>query len=198
MNTMLEKAFLNLLSKPINENKLFILSMGTTSELHVKYLDIAKKWYNQIGFQEKNISILNLKTDTIPSFEDLDVLHIWGGNTFHYLQRIRETGLEPRIRDFIDRDGVYIGTSAGSMLMSPNVDENLTIDVNDVGLEDVTGFGYVDYYLLVHWDTIFEELHADVIKYSWDTGKRVISLTDQQAILVLDNEFKIISPEINL
>ena len=64
------------------------------------------------------------------------ILHIWGGNTFHYLKRIRELNLIPRIREFIDGDGVYVGTSAGSELMCPDLDANLTSDVNDIGLAD--------------------------------------------------------------
>ena len=193
-NEKLEKTFLDLISKPINENKLFLLSMDTTSDFHVEHIGIVKKWYIKQGIPEKNINILNLKTDTIPSFEGIDILHIWGGNTFHYLHRIREIGLDRKIRNFIDRDGVYVGTSAGSSIMCPDVDENLTTDVNDIGLEDVSGFGFVDFNIIFHWDTIYGEARTGQIKYSWETGKRVIPLTDQQAILVREDGFKIISP----
>ena len=193
-NDVLEKEFLALLSKPIDQNKLFILSMDTTSEFHVKHLQIAKEWYISKGFQENNINIFNLKKDTIPSLENLAVLHMWGGNTFHYLHRIRETGLIPRIRAFIERDGVYVGFSAGSILMGPDVDENFTTDVNDIGLEDVSGLRYLDFNLSVHWDTRGDDVHTGFIKHSWKTGKRVITLTDNQAILLRENGFKIISP----
>jgi dipeptidase E len=194
MNPSLEKAFLDLIVKPIDENKLIILSINTTSEAHKERLFKAKKWYIEQGFQEKNIDILNLKTDNILNFHDIDVLHIWGGNNYHYLQGIREAGLEPKIREFIDRDGVYVGTSAGSNIMSPDVDENLSNDVNDIGLDDVSGFGYVDFITIPHWDTAHGEKRARQIKYSWKSGKRVIPITDQQAVLVQDNGFIIISP----
>jgi len=152
-NEVLGKAFLELLSKPANQNKLLILSMDTTSDFYKRYLEIDRQWYIKQGFQERNVSILNLKTDAIPSLEDLDVLHMWGGNTWHYLKRIREAGLVPRIREFIDRGGVYVGTSAGSLLMCPDVDERLTSDPNDVGLVDVSGFGYIDFNIIPHWDS---------------------------------------------
>ena len=161
----LEKVFLDLLTKPTDENIIFILSLDTTSQFHREQLEIVKLGYIRMGVLENNITIYNLISDTIPSFDGLDVLHMWGGNTFHYLKRIREIGLIPRIRDFIERDGVYVGTSAGSLIMSPDIDENLTIDANDIPLVDVTGFGYIDFYLLVHWDSFFEDLHTDAIKY---------------------------------
>jgi peptidase E len=189
-NEVLGKAFLELPSKPANQNKLLILSMDTTSDFHRKYLEIEKQWYIKQGFQERNVSILNLKNDVIPGFEDLDVLHMWGGNTWHYLKRIRETGLVPRIREFIDRGGVYVGTSAGSLLMCPDVDERLTSDPNDVGLVDVSGFGYIDFNIVPHWDSkesLGESTSLmDCMRYVWETGKRVVPLTDNQAVRVLD------------
>jgi len=96
------------------------------------------------------------------------------------------------IRDFIERDGVYVGTSAGSIIMGPDIDENLTSPGNDCGLEDLDGFGYFNFYVIPHWDTKDGDLLTRIVTYSWKTDKRIIALTDQQAILVIDNEFRII------
>ncbi len=193
-NKQLETAFMENLKKNPKENKLFILSIDTKSDFHVKHLGIAKEWYKTIGFTEENIHIYNLQTDKIPNFDALDVLHIWGGNTFHYMKRINELGLEKEIREYIARDGLYLGSSAGAMIMCPDIDENLTNDPNDSGLEYVKGFGLVDFYLLVHWDSRGDELHTSFIENSWKSGKKAIALTDNQAIHVNNESFKIISP----
>jgi len=193
-NEKLEKTFLDLLSKPPNENKALILLMDTTSEFFVQQLDILKTWYMQKGFQENNIKICNLKTDKIPSLDEIDILHMGGGNEFHYMYYIREKGLLEEIHEFITRDGVYVGSSAGSVIMSSELDENLSPDSNDVGLTDLSGFGYIDFNFLVHWDVMYSGLHADWLRYSWEHGRRVVCLTDQQAVLVLDDGFNIISP----
>ena len=168
--------------------------MDTTSEFHVKYLDIMKKWYIEKGFKKNNVKIFNMKTDKLPVLDNLDVLHMWGGNTFHYLQRIKETGLDSKIRGFIERGGVYIGSSAGRMVMCPDVDENLTADFNDIGSTDLTGLGFIDFNIVVHWDTKGDDSHTRVINYIWKSGKRVVALTDNQAIVVNGTGFKIISP----
>ena len=65
------------------------------------------------------------------------------------MKQIRETGLVHEIRDFIERDGVYVGTSAGSIIMGPDIDENLTSPGNDCGLEDLDGFGYFIFMLFL-------------------------------------------------
>ena len=72
--------------------------MDTTSPFFKEQINIVTKWYKQIGFQEKKINIHNLQTDTLPSFEDLDVLHMYGGNTYHYLRRTKEPELKARAR----------------------------------------------------------------------------------------------------
>lgn len=193
--THLETTFRDLLSKPPNENRLFILSTDTASEKFQQYIADAMTWYRRIGFTENNIAVYNLISDSVPSMRALDVLHIFGGNTFLYLKQIRETGLIPKIRAFIDRNGVYVGTSAGTQIMCPDIDENLMKSANDVGLDDICGFGYVDFYTVVHWgsnEILSGDLMKSFITYSWKTGKRIVTLTDQQAILVLDDGWQII------
>ena len=195
-NALLEKTFLDLLTKPTNHNTVNILSINTTSDFFKKHLNIAKTWLTKIGFQQTNIQVYNLKSNNIPSFENLDILLMFGGNNYHYLQQIRQKNLVTRIREFIDSDGIYVGSSAGSNIMAPDLDENLSNDVNDISLEDLKGFRYIDFHLLVHWNTTEGEARTSQIQYAWKTGKRVIPLTDQQAILVQNDGFKIISPDV--
>jgi len=201
-NDKLKDAFLQMLTKPIKENKvLFMHQKHYIKKTYPEYSELADtvlprdiKILTELGIIRENISLYDAKTREKPDLNDIDVLLVQGGNTFYYLHQIRKNGYWDDIRSFIERDGVYIGISAGSMMMGPYIDENLSLLGNDIGLEDVSGFGYVDFHLLVHWDSFFDDLHTDAIKYCWDTGKRVIPLTDQQAILVLDNDFRIISP----
>jgi len=110
------------------------------------------------------------------------------------MKRIKVTGLFSHIHYFIYTVGGCVRTRARSMIMSSELDENLTPDPNEVGLKDLSGFGYIDFNLLVHWDTTYSWLHADWVQHSWNHDKREACLTDQQAILVQADGFKIISP----
>ena len=201
-NDKLKNTFLKMLSKPIKENRVLIIhqkdyikkTYPEFSELADSMLPRDIQFFTELGILPKNINSYDVRIKEKPDLSEVDVLLVQGGNTFYYLQQIRDNGYWLDVRDFIERDGIYIGISAGSMMMSPDVDENLTIDVNYMDLTDVTGYGFIDFYLLVHWDSFFGDLHTDALKYSWDTGKQVLPLTDQQAVLVLDNDFKIISP----
>lgn len=104
----------------------------------------------------------------------------------------RALGLDSEIRKFIEGGGIYVGRSAGAIIIGPELDEAFFDYVNDIGMNDLSGFGYYDFYMVVHWETKTGGQLTDMIKHSWNTGKHIIPLTDQQAVLVTDEGFKII------
>ena len=144
-----------------------------------------------MGFTTENISLYNLSEDKQISIKDVDVLYVYGGNDYHYLHYLREHGLMQDIRDFIYRNGIYLGTSAGAKIMGPEIDANLTPDVNDVGVKDTSGFGFVSFYIIPHWN--WREDRMKYLEYGWKTGKHIVPLTDQQAVFVKDEIFYILT-----
>jgi peptidase E len=203
-NNKLKDTFLTLLSKPPKENKVLIIhQVDYVKQTYPEYTELAEymvprdtKTFTELGIPSENISDYDARAanKSKPDLSEIDVIHVEGGNVYYYLKQFRENGYMDDIRDFIERDGVYVGISAGSTIMSRVVDEKLTSDENFFGLKEVSGFGYIDFNLLVHWDTKDEKYLSKFIKYSWEKEKKVICITDQQAVLIKDNDFRIISP----
>jgi dipeptidase E len=50
-----------------------------------------------------------------------DAIHLTGGNTRHYLDRLRQAGLIEMLRRYALYGGLLIGTSAGAILMTPDI-----------------------------------------------------------------------------
>jgi peptidase E len=186
----LQETLQEILTKPAKKNKVLILELNWGDENYSKYLEEAKQQLIATGFLPENLVMFDLSQDNPPDISQVDVLIIFSGNHFHYMKRIRETGIELDIKDFIERDGVYIGVSGGSVMMSPDMDDGLSMTKNEIGLEDLTGFGYINFYIVSHWD--WREDKKEMLTYSWESGKPMVPLTDQQGILVLDNDFEII------
>lgn len=187
----LQETLRELLTKPAEENNVLIIELNWGDENYQKYLEETKQQLIRTGFSSKNLATYDLSSgNPPPSINNYDVLMIFSGNHFHYMKRIRELGLVQDIRDFIEREGVYIGVSGGSAMMSPDMDDGLSMTKNDIGLEDLSGFGYINFYIVSHWD--WREDKKAMLTYSWESGKRMVPLTDQQGILVLDNDFEII------
>ena len=201
-NVKLKNTFLKMLEKPVHENKVLIIhQVHYVKQTYPEYIELAEyqvprdtKTFTELGILPENISNYDTMNTEKPDLSDIDVVHVEGGNVYYYLKQFRKNGYMDDIRDFIERDGVYIGISAGSTIMSKVVDEKLTSDENFFDLKDISGFGYIDFNLLVHWDTKDEKYLTSFVKYSWEAGKKVISLSDQQAVLIQNNGFKIISP----
>jgi dipeptidase E len=186
----LQEALKGLVTKPVADNRTLIIAVDTKSNFFREALERERRNLIEAGFLQENISIHDLSVGDAPSLDAVDVLEIFGGDNYHYMKRLRETGLMQEIREYIEDERVYVGVSAGAMIMGPDIDENLTSDSNEVGLEDASGFGLVDFYILPHWDWRRERWKS--LSHGWRTGKRVVPLTDQQGVLVTEEDMSII------
>jgi dipeptidase E len=189
----IEQAFLGLLSKPPEENKALIMGVhpGIQDFDFNAYIDRNVQMLANHGFALENIGSYKIDSDSPPTLEDIDVLLMLGGNEYRHMKWIREKGLMPSIRKFVENNGVYLGRSAGAIIMGPDVDvEHWSITPNDVGLEDTAGFGFVDFITVPHMD--WRENFEKVVDFHKKSGHKMIYLTDQQAVLVKDDTYKII------
>ena len=122
-----------------------------------------------------------------------DVIYVCGGNTSYLLHKVRETNFDKIIKQFVVNGGVYVGVSAGSIIMGPNTEiSSLVGDKNDIGLKDFTGLNLADIAICPHFERkdyqLIEEF-KNKINYS------IVPLADNQAMLILDGKIKIIGEE---
>ena len=103
---------------------------------------------------------------------------------------MRQFGFNKYVRQYIERGGVYIGESAGSIIAGPNIEVTaLCGDINNICLEDLTGLGFIDTTILPH----FEEKQSNEVKeFKSRVNYLVVTLSDNQAMLIIDNKEKII------
>jgi len=154
-------------------------------------MNMVTNTFIQLGAKPENIEKHDLYKETPPNIQDKDVIFMWGGNENHYINRIRKLGLESELHEFIEGNGVYVGVSAGAIIMGPTVDiEYWSNASNDIGLVDKFGLGFVDFIVVPHVDT--RDSPERVIEFHKQTGYKMIYLTDKQGILVKDNMYKII------
>lgn len=199
-NKTLKQALLKLLTKPAKEHKALIIhqvqfildKLPQYTELANTMIQRDPQILNDLGIKPENINTYDVANNAKPDLKDIDLLWILGGNNFYYLKQIKENEYMEDIRDYVLKDKVYIGTSAGSMIMGPGIDVNLTRDDNIVDYHELAGFGLAPFYIVPHWDSKDDELRDRMLRYGKEIGKQVIPLTDQQGVIVTDNETKII------
>ena len=189
-NQNITNQFLQIIDKPVSQIKIIFVPTASRTEEELKYVHESKKELLDLGISENNIKTLNLDMPvSFEEVEDFDVIYVCGGNTFYLLKKVRETGFDKVIIEFAKTDKLYFGVSAGSILVCPNIDIASPFDENDVNLTDLTGLNLTDVIVSPHYKDE-EKLIIDDFKKK--SQYEVVPLTDEQALLVIDGETKIV------
>ncbi|MBQ2809566.1 MAG: Type 1 glutamine amidotransferase-like domain-containing protein, partial [Clostridia bacterium] len=119
-----------------------------------------------------------------PFFDlDIDVIYISGGNTFGTMKLIRDSGFDKAIIDYVHRDVIYIGGSAGAHIATADITHVAKYDKDTFCLTDFSGLGLYNGILICHY-TEDRKADFDILN---SLGKyRVISLSDDQSIVIKD------------
>ncbi len=189
-NKNIANQFLQIINKPASQIKIVFVPTAARSKEELKYVDESKEELFDLGILESNIKTLNLNSSvSFNEIEEFDVIYVCGGNTFYLLQKVRETGFDKVIAEFIKKDKLYFGVSAGSILACPNIDIASPFDENNVNLTDLTGLNLIDVIISPHYKDEEKSIIDDFKKKS---RYEVIPLTDKQALLVINREIKIV------
>jgi len=162
--------------------------------------DLSKdKWYvkknrgrlEELGFKVTDVDIKNGSEGSLSKrMNGFDIVFVEGGNTFYLLKHVRDSGFDVAIRRFLNRGGIYVGSSAGSMIAGLNIEsaEWKHLDKNIINLKDLTGMKLVPFVISVHLD----DKNIDLIRNcASKVSYPVVALTDKQALLV-DNDKQMI------
>ena len=114
-----------------------------------------------------------------------------GGNTFNLLKFAREAKFKASIENLLKRNGIYIGVSAGSIIVGPSIEiaGEVAADKNEIDLEDLTGFGIMDLIVLPHYSS---EIEPETKTFEARHGVAVERLSNSQAVLIENGEKTVI------
>ena len=90
----------------------------------------------------------------------------------------------------MEKGGLYVGVSAGSILLGPDIDVSSLGDKNKFGVKDFTGLALVDVAISPHANEKDEQ--AKIAAFQKKVDYKVLPLTDSQALLVLNETQKVI------
>jgi peptidase E len=185
-NTKIAQAFRVILHKPLSEAKIALISVGVNSpESHERQeLKIQELKEVGFGFVTPFDALHPLPPDTLDPF---DALYMRGGNTFSILKAIRETGFDHQIVSFILRGGAYVGSSAGSIILGPDIavagEMGPYGDPNNEELTKTKGLNFVPFAIVPHF---IPEVQPFIDAFSKTVSYPILPLTDAQAMLCVD------------
>ncbi len=171
---------------------LFINTASEVGEGEKLWLDEDKQSLVDAGFDVVDYTIASKSAEDIEKvLKGVDVLYISGGNVFYLLQEIQKSGFAKIVRSFVDGGGVYIATSAGSVVAGPDIYPAYNLDEPEVATE-IDGYkalGLVDFVVLPHWGSEkFRELFLNQrLDVAYTEENKIILLTDNQYVRVQED-----------
>lgn len=191
-NLTIGKEFLKLVNKKPSKIRIFFVITPLKYPKRNKYIKRLFKKLKVVNIPEKNITFFKLDRKASKNdLKNIDVIFVFGGNTFDYLDRIRKTGLDKLIKAFIRKGGVYLGLSAGSYVACPTIEAATWkhADTNKIKLKNLKGLNLIPFLITAHFE---KKWHLVIKKMAENTKYKVIALTDEQAVLIKDGGTKII------
>ena len=200
-NTSIHSALEELLDKPIAESS--ALCIPTASYGHHSF---AGAWRFISGRQPrcpmcelgwKSLGVLELTALPsldeelwVPLVKETDVLLVNGGDALYLGYWMRQSGLAdllPSLR------AVYVGLSAGSMVMTPRIGEDFVAWKPPTGGDET--LGVVGFSIFPHLDheDLPENTMADAERWAAEIAGPAYAVDDQTAIKVVDGSVEVVS-----
>jgi dipeptidase E len=126
----------------------------------------------------------------VPLVEEIDVLLVNGGDALYLAHHMLESGLAELLPSL---SAVWVGLSAGSMVMTPRIGEDFKVWNPPNGGDSALGF--VDFSIFPHVDhpDLPENTMAEAERWAAGLGNAAYAIDDETAIKVTDGTVEVIS-----
>ena len=201
-NTSIHDALVDLLGKPIAESSALCIPTAN----HAQPGGAGNAWRFVSGQEPrtpmcelgwKSLGLLELtalpsidEKHWLPTVQETDVLLVNGGDPMYLCYWMRQSGLADLLPSL---HAVYVGLSAGSMVMAPNIGKDF-VSWTPPGGGDET-LGLVDFAMFPHLDhpALPENTMADAER--WAAGMRVpaYAIDDETALRVVDGTVDVVT-----
>src|ERR1051325_501652 len=123
-NDAIRKALVDLLGKPINESSALFIPLAMYAYLQgITHMWQVIKGWGDLGW--KSLGLLELTALSSlpeeiwhPQLEATDAIIVGGGNKFYLSYWMEKSGLFGMLPQLLEQGKVYVGASAGSMMMT--------------------------------------------------------------------------------
>lgn len=203
-NPSIHDALVNLLGKPIAESSALCIPTASYGHPHVTP-DLAWRFISgreprtpmcELGW--KSLGVLELtalpsigEERWVPWVREADVLLANGGDPLYLCYWMRQSGLADLLSSL--RETVWVGLSAGSMVMTPRIGEDFVHWKPPTGGDSTLGI--VDFAIFPHLDheMLPENTMADAERWAASIQGPAYAIDDETAIKVVDGTVEVVS-----
>lgn len=187
---------LSLLPDKPNNLKLAFVPTATNLSEDKSWLLTDRDKLVEFGFKVTDLDIEGQSEEALKAkLADIDVLYVSGGNTFYLLEKSRESGFDKLAKEFINKGKVYIGSSAGTVIVCPTIGfvEGMDDPAVAPSLTSFDGFNEVDYLIMPHYgDEDYQEVIEKNLTEWKSKGYEIKTLTNNQALIINGDKSEIV------
>lgn len=158
------------------------------------YVKSGRKALEDMGLMVDELEISTASAEEITSkLKQNDYIYVTGGNTFFLLQEMKRTGTDQLIKEEVNSGKLYIGESAGAIVASADIEYAKGMDSIDEApnLESFEALGLVDFYPVPHYNNPPFQVASKKIIDTYSSTLKLSPISNQEAILVNNEEIKV-------
>jgi dipeptidase E len=201
-NTSIHDALVDLLGKPIAESNALCIPTalyaipGGAGHAWRLISGRSAEPFCELGWQSLGVLELTAlpsidEAHWVPMVQETDALLVGGGDPLYLCYWMQQSGLADLLPSL--REAVYVGLSAGSMVMAPNIGEDFVRWSPPTGGD--RALGLVDFAMFPHLDHEAMPDNSLANAEKWAAGVPVpgYAIDDQTAIKVTDGTVEVVS-----
>ncbi|MEY8749766.1 Type 1 glutamine amidotransferase-like domain-containing protein [Alkalicoccobacillus gibsonii] len=170
----------------VGKSVTFIPTASHVEEI-THYVEAAKSAFSSLGIVVDMLEVSNSPFSAIrDKLNKNDFIYVSGGNTFFLLQELRKSGADQLIIEQIHKGKLYIGESAGTIIMAPSITyiEHMDDKAKGTSLSDNKGLHLIEGYPVPHVGHVYFNESVEQIIEKYQSSLHLLLLSNKQAILV--------------
>ena len=163
------------------------------------YVNTGKNALRELGLK---IEILEINKSSFieikKKLKNNDYIYVSGGNTFFLLQELKKKNALELMKELLLDGKLYIGESAGSMILAPNIEYVKYMDnvKKAFDLKSFDALNIIDFYPVPHYTNYPFEKEVEKIISIYQNKLKLHPFKNSQVILVQENEITLKSVEL--
>lgn len=189
------KKICTFLPKPPQEYKVVFIPTASKIYTSAPWIEEDRNELLSLGFSVKDLNIESSShAEVKTAIAESDVIFVGGGNTFYLLEHAKKSGFIEIAKQAVKDGAIYIGSSAGSVLASPDIRYVESFDdPSEASLRDTRGLGLVSFSVLPHaGNPEYGDLHAKVMEQYITQKYPLVPLKDTEYAVPQGDSWKIV------
>jgi dipeptidase E len=190
------KLFVEFTQNTCAGKKVVFIPTASVPEKVTFFVDGDKKALTKLGLIIDELEVSKVPQKEIENkITNADYIFVAGGNTFFLLQELKRSGADKLIIEHIKKGKIYVSTSAGSIIVSKDIEYAKYMDNPAIAPDlnnNFSGLGIVDFYIVPHYTNIPFKKPAEKIISEYSNRLNLQPIHNKQAIVVKGGQIEIV------